>query len=130
MIAQYDVIDEIGYDTGLEYEYEDSGLLNGVPYYYAVTSFDKGDTLNNVESLESSLRQNLVNVFPGNSPQTQSKLNVAVVPNPYLGDANYTQPVRWEDFEGDGWIEQDRRIQDSVLLGTYQFFAVQQQDGM
>jgi len=111
MIGQYDVVDDIGYDTGLVYEYEDSGLLNGVPYYYAVTSYDKGDTLNNVESLESSLRQNLTKVFPGNSPQTQSTLNVAVVPNPYLGDANYTQPVRWEDFEGDGWIEQDRRIQ-------------------
>lgn len=111
LIAQYDVINDIGYDVGLEYDYEDSGLLNGIPYYYAVTSYDRGDDFNNVEPLESSRRQNLVRVFPGRAPQDEARLNVAVVPNPYLGNVNYTQPARWEDFEGDGWIEQDRRIQ-------------------
>jgi hypothetical protein len=111
LIGQYDVVDGIGYDTGLNYEYEDLGLLNGVPYYYAVTSYDIGDTVNNVESLESNIRQNLVVAFPGKAPSTSRQLNVAVVPNPYIGSENYTQPVRWEDFAGKGWIEQDRRIQ-------------------
>ena len=111
LLGQYDLIDGIGYDTGLQSEYEDSGLLNGIPYYYAVTSYDQGDTINSVEPLESSLRQNLVRAFPGSPPATSAKLDVAVVPNPYLGNANYTRPARWEDFEGDGWLEQDRRIQ-------------------
>lgn len=111
LLADYDVIDGLFYDTGLQYEYLDAGLLNGIPYYYAVTSYDKGDTVNNVESLESSLRQNLVRVFPGSPTASPGRLQVAVVPNPYLGNVDYTQPARWEDFEGDGWIEQDRRIQ-------------------
>jgi len=111
LLAQYDVIDGLGYDTGLQHQYVDTGLLNGIPYYYAVTSYDKGDTVNSVESLESSLRQNLVRVFPSSPPATSPELEVAVVPNPYLGNVNYTQPARWEDFQGDGWIEQDRRIQ-------------------
>jgi hypothetical protein len=111
LLAEYDVVDGIGYDTGLQYEYTDLGVVNGLPYYYAVTSFDKGDALNDVPSLESSVRNNLKRVFVGTPVATSSDFEVAVVPNPYLGNVDYTHPARWEDFEGSGWVEQSRRIQ-------------------
>jgi hypothetical protein len=76
-----------------------------------VTSYDKGDTLNGVPPLEGSIRLNLKRVFVGSSAAAPSNLQVAVVPNPYLGSADYTQPVRWEDFEATGWVEQSRRVQ-------------------
>ena len=33
---------DMGTDSGLEYIYVDSNLINGQTYYYAVTAFDKG----------------------------------------------------------------------------------------
>jgi hypothetical protein len=111
LLADYDLVDGTGYDTGLQYTFVDQGVVSGIPYYYAVTSYDKGDTLNGVPPLEGSIRLNLKRVFVGSSAAAPSNLQVAVVPNPYLGSADYTQPVRWEDFEATGWVEQSRRVQ-------------------
>ncbi len=35
---------DLGNDSGLQHEYVDTGLVNGVTYYYAVCSYDIGDT--------------------------------------------------------------------------------------
>ena len=117
-ILQVDLIDSIGYDTGLNgvrlnepvtfpgdptvYHYwiEDTNLNNGWQYAYAVTAYDRGDEANNLESLETSKRPTTVTVFPGATPAAEnSGLHVGVYPNPYNSNA------RW-----DGFLERERKI--------------------
>ncbi len=114
LLAEYDLPNnEIGYNTGLEYEYVDTGLLNNVEYYYALTAFSKPDPASQFPSQETSLKANAITIIPGTaSPETVGK--VAVVPNPYRGDLGYNSyNPPWEKPGGsrDRWMEQDRRIQ-------------------
>ena len=91
-IAQFDKIDDIvgphtipsaegyhmdmGDDSGLSRVFVDSNLVNGLTYYYAVTSYDKGSVEGNLPPLECSKNIGGVNV-------------VEVVPNaPALGVEN------------------------------------------
>lgn len=114
LLAEFDVPDnDLGYNTGLKYEYHDTGLLNNVEYYYTLTAYSKPDESTQFPSQETSLKANTITVIPGTAaPETVGK--VAVVPNPYRGDVaynNYDPP--WEKPGGtrDRWMEQDRRIQ-------------------
>ncbi|MDI6851209.1 MAG: hypothetical protein QMD82_04660 [bacterium] len=87
-----DVDHSIGFNTGLPmketegpyagwYKFEDIGVKNGFTYYYAVTSYDVGDTLLGLPSLESSKLLNMVEVIPGTPATSESP--VGVYPNPY-----------------------------------------------
>ncbi len=52
---------DIGPQNGLQYHYvDDEGLINGMPYYYAVTSYDKGYPGMELEPLESAKIKHLV----------------------------------------------------------------------
>jgi len=113
LLAEFDVVDDIGYNTGLQYEYRDAGLLNNVEYYYTLTAFSKPDQVINFPAQETSLLSNARVVTPG-TPPPQTVGEVAVVPNPYRGDiaySSYNPP--WEKPQGSRpwWMEQDRRIQ-------------------
>ena len=66
----------LGDDTGLEHSYIDNNLLNGIEYWYCVTSYDMGNQ--NPDSLEQSYQSPLgsslieshtVSVTPGVYPQ-------------------------------------------------------------
>ncbi|HMN16888.1 MAG TPA: hypothetical protein PKD03_04680 [Ignavibacteriaceae bacterium] len=66
----------LGDDSGIKHTYTDKNLLNGVEYWYCVTSYDKGNQ--NPDSLEQSyqsplgssiLESNTVSVVPGVRPQ-------------------------------------------------------------
>lgn len=59
---------DIGDQTGLEYVYLDDGLIDGITYFYSVTSFDAGEPTLGIPSLESSLYQNMVTVMPQHMP--------------------------------------------------------------
>lgn len=114
LLAEYDITgNDLGYNTGLKYEYHDTGLLNNVEYYYTLTAYSKPDPVSQFPSQETSLKANSITVIPGTAaPETVGE--VAVVPNPYRGDVaydNYNPP--WEKPGGsrDRWMEQDRRIQ-------------------
>lgn len=114
LLAEYDVgSDNYGNNTGLKYEYKDTGLLNNIEYFYTVTAFSKPDSVLNWPSLESSVNSNARTVVPGTEPPKEVG-EVAVVPNPYRGDINYneTNPA-WEKppESRERWLEQDRRIQ-------------------
>ncbi|MCI0494639.1 hypothetical protein L0Z72_06495 [candidate division KSB1 bacterium] len=50
-IAQFDIINNRGLDTGLQYSLTDTTVDNGFEYWYTVTAYDRGDE--SVESLES-----------------------------------------------------------------------------
>jgi hypothetical protein len=66
------------------YKYEINNILNGWQYAVAVTAFDRGDPINNLESLESSILANDFRVFPGKKPNADIKASEPFVyPNPY-----------------------------------------------
>lgn len=79
-IAIFDLIDGIkgpdpanpyqslGEDSGLKYEFRDTGLINGKEYVYAVTAYDKGNQ--NPDSLIPSLEsyKKAISVIPTPSP--------------------------------------------------------------
>jgi hypothetical protein len=52
LLADFDAINKIGINTGLQYSYTDSKVTNGFEYWYSITAYDRGDST--VSSLESS----------------------------------------------------------------------------
>ena len=104
LLAQFDKINHLGYNTGFEkiktdtvidgtaytYKYTNKNLLSGWPgqYWFAVTAFDQGNPANNLPSLESSLLENRTYAVPGTPAQTgEDKMPVSVFPNPYRAQA-------------------------------------------
>lgn len=45
----------LGNDSGIRHTFVDTTVINGIEYWYSVTAYDRGDSLNTVESLESAL---------------------------------------------------------------------------
>jgi hypothetical protein len=115
LLAQFDVADELGYDTGFrtiqfdttinekqyKYRFVNENLLSGWPgkYFFSVTSFDKGNPDNNLPSMESSLNENLTYAIPGKSVSRQENRKIFVYPNPYKANAPW-----------DGFGERDKLI--------------------
>ncbi len=108
LVGEFDRSDDnIGYNTGfskvqlsapvtftgdtVQYWYrfppKDAGatLLNGWQYVYGVSSFDQGDSANNVESLESA--KFLQRVVPGTPSVSDNTTEIGVYPNPYYANA-------------------------------------------
>jgi len=56
-IADFDIANSQGKNTGLQYTYTDTTVINGFEYWYSITSYDRGD--NNIESLESPIGNTL-----------------------------------------------------------------------
>ncbi|MDZ7391766.1 MAG: hypothetical protein ONB25_02550 [candidate division KSB1 bacterium] len=102
LLAQFDLKNNLGYDTGLQlirhdtlidgtqyhYRFVNEMLHDGWPgrYFYSVTAFDRGNPANNLPSLESSVYENLTYVIPG-TQASAGELKVYVYPNPYRGGA-------------------------------------------
>ncbi len=98
-LAQFDLRDSTGFDTGLEpaeapeplivdgvtyrYRHRVEGLRDGFRYWGAVTSYDTGDRT--IESLESGITQNKFIVIP--SANLEERRSVYVFPNPYRVEA-------------------------------------------
>jgi len=59
---------DIGDQTDLEFTYIDEGLIDGMTYYYAVTSYDRGYPDLNIPPLESSYYQNIQSVISQHQP--------------------------------------------------------------
>ena len=63
------------------YRYRIDNITNGWQFAVAVTSFDRGNEENNLESLESSLLANNFRVFPGTRPNSDiKKMNLLFIP--------------------------------------------------
>jgi len=54
----------IGDQTGLKYSYIDTDLLNGMTYYYSMTSYDRGNLEQGIAPLESGIDLNKKSVVP------------------------------------------------------------------
>jgi len=52
LLEDYDLINNIGFDVGLQYSYTDTTVDNGFEYWYSLTAYDRGDS--SVASLESA----------------------------------------------------------------------------
>jgi hypothetical protein len=105
LLAQFDIIDStgLGYETGFEairfdttingidykYRFVNDNLLNGWPgkYFYSVTSYDKGNPANKLQSMESSINENITYAVPGKPVSVQSDREIYVYPNPYKASA-------------------------------------------
>jgi hypothetical protein len=115
--GDFDSINNIGHNTGFNYiklsqpktfpndtnqywyRFEYNNQLNGWQYVYAVTAYDKGDSANNLESLESSLLANSFRIIPGVQSNEDETTPIGVYPNPYYGSAMW-----------DGKQERERKI--------------------
>ncbi len=127
LIAEFDSVDGIGYDTGFElvrlpepvsfgevaenpltgelepivykYKFVNRDLLNGWQYAYAVTAYDRGNPEENLPSLESNPLVTAKRAVPGTPPGDLEQHKVGVYPNPYRAHAAW-----------DGHLERDRKI--------------------
>ncbi|MDI6767229.1 MAG: hypothetical protein QME52_10445, partial [Bacteroidota bacterium] len=122
LIAEYDIIDSIGFDVGLSkillhepkrfndgdtvdywYRFPPSEMrlthLNGWQYLYGITTFDKGDPENKLPSLESA--KVLKRVVAGTTPSDDKSKEIGIYPNPYYVNAY------WEGGTGS---ERNRKI--------------------
>lgn len=136
LVAEFDSVDGIGFDTGFDYvrldepvtfgevavdpntgeeqpiyyyyKFENDHLLNGWQYAYAVTAFDQGDPEINLSSLESSRLSNSTRVFPG-SPNVETQTSDTNNSSPGLQVGVYPNPYRG-GAAWDGNLERDRKI--------------------
>lgn len=106
LIAQWDSAgNDIGYNNGFagiklaspikfdgdtttyHYNYTIDNLNNGWQYLLVITSFDEGNKVLDLESLESSYSENEYRVFSGSAPNDfkseEQSTKVGVYPNPY-----------------------------------------------
>ena len=105
-LAQFDsAANGVSFDTGFEfvelsepvtfpgdtvqyyYKFTLSNLLNGWQYLFAVSAFDEGDPVNNLDILESSPLANFQRILPGTSSTEDPDIQIGVYPNPYYGNA-------------------------------------------
>jgi hypothetical protein len=91
LVAQYDIIDGIGFDTGLPplnddglREFTDTDLLDGFPYWYSVVSFSAPDQEEGLPEFQSGFNENARLIYPGPAaPGSAAEGRVGVAPNPY-----------------------------------------------
>jgi hypothetical protein len=110
----------LSFDTGLEgirleeaatfegdtneywYRYTFDNISNGWQHVIALTAYDQGDQVNNLESLESAPLANLRRVFSGKPANTNFQQgDPFAYPNPYYASA---------EWEGSSTFEEDRKI--------------------
>lgn len=117
LAGDFDSINNIGLNTGFNYikllqaktfendtnqywyRFEFPNQLNGWQYAYTVTAYDKGDSANDLESLESSQLANAVRIIPGSAANEDEGTLIGVYPNPYYGHAYW-----------DGAKERERKL--------------------
>lgn len=76
-----------GDTTKYWYKFDFPNQLNGFQYVYTVTAYDKGDSAQNLESLESSLLGNSQRIVVGTPANNNESAEIGVYPNPYYGSA-------------------------------------------
>ena len=92
-----------GDTNAYHYKYTIDNVQNGWQQVVAVTSFDRGDSTNNLGSLETNPTANMFRVFPGTRPNENIKEREPFVyPNPYYGTA------AWEGLSSAS--QQDKKL--------------------
>jgi hypothetical protein len=91
-IADFDLVNSLGNNTGLQYSYVDTTVVNGFEYWYSITAYDKGSE--SLESLESSIGNtleavNTVAVTPRSDAIGREPVSILDVNNLNTGNSNY-----------------------------------------
>jgi len=92
LLADYDVSNNIGVNTGLQYSFSDTTVLNGFEYWYTITAYDRGDEI--IGSLESSLGNtidaiNTVAITPRSDAIGREAVSGIDITNLKTGASNY-----------------------------------------
>ncbi|MBI1938596.1 MAG: hypothetical protein HYS25_10785 [Ignavibacteriales bacterium] len=91
-LAEFDLVNSIGSNTGLQYSYTDTTIINGFEYWYSITAYDRGS--GTLESLESALGNtldapNIVSVIPHSSALGRNPVSSSNVEYTGTGKSNY-----------------------------------------
>ncbi len=100
LVAQYDLVDGIGFDTGLpsldgqgRRVFTDDYLLDGFPYWYSVVSFSAPDLEEGLPEFQSGFNENAMLLYPGPAPASPTNARgVGVYPNPYRVGSYFDSP--------------------------------------
>ena len=101
-LAEFDKIDDIGDNTGLQYSYVDTNVVNGLEYWYSITAYDHGDaTTPSLESPRGSNLelQNIVSVVPRQSAIGRTPPAAGTVVQSGTGTSDYRVIVSPTDQE-------------------------------
>lgn len=101
-IADFDLVNTIGNNTGLKYSYIDTTVVNGFEYWYSITAYDKGSST--IESLESPLGNtvnavNTVSITPRSEAIGRSAVTTINATNLNTGNSNYSLSASTIDDE-------------------------------
>ncbi len=110
LVAQYDKVDGIGFDTGLppldaqgRRTFRDDHLLDGFPYWYSVVSFSAPDLREGLPEFQSGFNENAMLVYPGPAAaDADNQHRAGVYPNPYRAGSRFDS--------GAGEVELGRRL--------------------
>lgn len=91
-VADFDLINTIGKNTGLQYSFTDTTVINGFEYWYTMTAYDRGNS--SIQSLESPIGNtldaiNTVSVIPRSEAIGRSFTSVDEIQNLGTGSTNY-----------------------------------------
>lgn len=98
---------DLGDDTGLQHEYTDTTVTNGVKYYYAVCSYDIGDTTGSMDVCPSECTKT-INEDSDTGELTYDVNTIGVIPQaPSLGvtEASLTEEGLVHTGPGTGTVE-------------------------
>lgn len=76
-----------GDTTKYWYKFDFINQLNGFQYVYSITAYDKGDSAQQLGSLESSILSNTQRIIVGTPANNNEDAEIGVYPNPYYGSA-------------------------------------------
>lgn len=113
LLADFDRVDDVGANTGLQYEFEDEDIILGTGYYYAVTSYDRG--VPGIGILES---RKLSQFVEAEGAVAQSVNNVYVVPNPYVGSEIWNHVITYNEPFEDKLVFMNLPEQASISIFT------------
>ncbi len=91
------------------YQFIDVGTPNGMIYNYAVTAFDKGDTLLGLGRLENQVGRGRTStkVYMANAAPAPKVGRVRVVPNPFMGSSKFNNP---KPVDTNPWVNRIRFV--------------------
>ena len=105
-IAEFDVKNDIGNNSGIQYSFTDTTILNGFEYWYSLTAFDRGNDL--VPSLESAIgntlaADNTISIIPRSNAIGRQPVSATNITKIGSGISNYelnVNPVDDENLAG------------------------------
>lgn len=109
-IKQFDKINSIGDDTGIQYSFIDTTVVNGFEYWYSITAYDRGNEL--IESLESPIgntldAENTISIIPFSDAAGRLPVGVSSITREGSGESNYEidiSPIDNENLTGNDYL--------------------------